>query len=80
MKRIDIRYGGDQYSVGGRELVELVAEVEQGLAAGAPFWIVVNDGEGFRRDAHLLITAGTPIAFIPIADPEARVEGPDGPE
>lgn len=75
MKRVDIRYGGDQYSVGGREVDELRAEVERGLAGGAPFWLVVNDGEGFRRDAHLLIGPGIPISFIPIPDPDDPAEG-----
>ena len=43
MKRIDIYYGGDHYSVGGRRLEDLRQEVEAGLAGGV-HWLQVNDG------------------------------------
>ncbi|MCR2792045.1 hypothetical protein NQ156_03110 [Microbacterium sp. zg.Y625] len=66
MKRIDIRYGGHSYSVGGRELADLQNEIETGLVPGGSVWIRVNEGEGIRRDAYLLITPGTPIALIPL--------------
>lgn len=66
MKRIDIRYGGHSYSVGGRELADLQDEIASGLVSGGSAWIRVNEGEGIRRDAHLLITPGTPISLIPL--------------
>ena len=66
MKRIDIRYNGHSYSVGGRELADLQNEIETGLIPGGRVWIQVNEGEGIRRDAYLLITTGTPIALIPL--------------
>lgn len=65
MKRIDIHYGGEHYSVGGREFDELVAEIESGIARGF-CWLEVNDGEGMVRPAFLLITPGVPLAVIPI--------------
>jgi hypothetical protein len=65
MKRIDLVYGGQRYSVGGRELDDLKKEIEVGLASG-PTWIIVNDGEGEPRPAHLLIVPGVEIAVIPI--------------
>lgn len=68
MKRIDIHYGGQTYSVGGRELADLQQEISEGLAKGA-YWLVVNDGEGERRDAHLLITASSDVALIPVPEP-----------
>ena len=34
MKRIDIEYGGRLYSIGGRELVDVLKEVEDGVASG----------------------------------------------
>lgn len=71
MKRIDILYGGQIYSVGGRALEDLRAEIESGLAGDRPAWIIVNDGEGELRPAHLLLQRGVPISLIPI---------PDGPE
>lgn len=69
MKRIDIHYGGEVYSVGGRTLEDLKSEIMTGIASGT-HWMIVNDGEGRRRDAHLLLSAGTHIALIPIPDDE----------
>lgn len=66
MKRIDLHYGGQLYSVGNREIDEMRAEVESLRVDGG--WIVVNDGEGAQRDAHLWVTAGVPLALIPIPD------------
>jgi len=75
MKRIDIRYGGDVYSVGGRNFEELQQEILDGLDEGK-YWLTVNDGEGMRRDAQLLITPGVSICLIPIPNPDE--EPPDG--
>lgn len=65
MKRIDIEYGGRQYSVGGRDLDDVLAEIEAALSQ-SPGWVNVNDGEGERRDALLMITPGVPLAVIPV--------------
>ena len=55
MKRIDIIYGGEHYSVGGRDLESLRAEIEEQLASGGVGWITVNDGEGaLMRRAGLM--------------------------
>jgi hypothetical protein len=70
MKRIDIEYGGQHFSVGGRELDDLLAEISEGLRDG-PTWLEVNDGEGRRRDALLLIAPGVPLAVIPVPADEA---------
>lgn len=74
MKRINILYGGAQYSVGGRELSHLEAEIEKIVQSGTPGWLTVNFGEGSVRPARLLITAGTQIALIGI-DPEGDAAG-----
>jgi len=68
VKRIDVHYGGHIYSVGSRELADMQAEVERAMADGGG-WLIVNDGEGERRDAHLFVAPGTPIALIPIPLP-----------
>jgi hypothetical protein len=68
VKRIDIYYGGEHYSVGGRELDEVMGEIEKCLSGGDAHWLQVNDGEGAPRTAYLLITPGTPISIIPIPD------------
>jgi hypothetical protein len=69
MKRINLIYGGTTYSVGGRDLDELQAEIGAALTAGNPLWLTVNSGEGIPREARLLITGGVDLALIPIAEP-----------
>lgn len=68
MKRIDVIYGGRQYSIGGREVDDIVREIEEGVVSDEPRWIVLNDGEGHSRPAHLLLGRGIDIAVIPIPD------------
>ncbi len=67
MKRIDIVYDGQLYSVGGRDLSDLLEEVRSAIADGGR-WVQVNDGEGERREALLFVGPGTSIAVIPIPD------------
>ncbi|AZS42925.1 MULTISPECIES: hypothetical protein [Microbacterium] len=79
MKRIDVHYGGALYSIGEESFEDFAAQVSAALEAGHG-WIVVNDGEGAPRPAHLLISPGVPIALIPIPDesspePEDAADG-----
>lgn len=67
MKRIDIEYGGTHYSVGGRELDDVLAEIAEAMRTGVA-WMRVNDGEATRREALLMITPGVPIAVVPFPD------------
>jgi len=71
VKRIDVMYGGRQYSIGGRNADEIMREIEEGVASDAPRWLVLNDGEGHNRPAHLLLGKGIDIAVIPIPDESA---------
>jgi hypothetical protein len=63
MKRVDIEYGGEHYSVGGRDLEDIKREIDDGLRSGAIFWLEVNVGEGQPRAAHLAISHGVSIAL-----------------
>ena len=74
MKRIDIVYGGELYSVGGREFEEVRQEVVDGTTDG-PSWLRVNDGEGMRREAYLLLSPGVPIALIPVPEDDIELAG-----
>ncbi|WP_194409020.1 hypothetical protein [Microbacterium cremeum] len=78
MKRIDIYYGGEHYSVGGRDPGDVTAEILQGIASG-PRWLEVNDGWGEARTAYLLLSAGVPVAVVPIPDeyPGPALDGDD---
>ena len=71
MKRIDVYYDGHLYSVAERELEDLQSVVAAGQT-GKGTWLLVNDGEGTRRDAYLWISAGTSIALVPIPDEQAE--------
>lgn len=68
MKRIDIIYGGQLFSVGGRTVEGLTREITQAVADNGG-WLTANDGEGERREALLFIGPGIPIAVVPIPDP-----------
>jgi hypothetical protein len=68
MKRINIDYAGNHYSVGGRDVDQVQQEIEKIVTSGEPGWLTVNHGEGVPQEARLLITAGTPIALLPIED------------
>ena len=77
MKRIDIYYGGEHYSVGGRDLADVTREIVEGVTSG-PRWLEVNDGEGEVRTAFLLLSAGVPLAVVPIPDESVGAESLDG--
>jgi hypothetical protein len=66
MKRINLIYGGMPYSVGGVDLDEMIEQINDGVTSAEPRWLRVNYGEGSRREALLLLTAGVDIAIIPI--------------
>ncbi len=74
MKRIDIVYGGEHYSIGGRSLDELQDEITTGLTRGI-HWLQVNDGEGQPRPSYLLLAGGVSLALIPIPDDAPEVAG-----
>ena len=64
MNRVDIVYGGGQYSLGGRSVESIQTEVETALESGKPYWLRVNSGGGRFEDAYLLIVPGIPFAIL----------------
>ncbi len=69
MKRIDIYYGVDHYSVAGRDLDEVMEQIRAGVGSAEPVWMPVNLGEGTLRPASILLTPGVPITVVPEPDP-----------
>lgn len=63
MKRIDVYYGGQRYSVGNRSVDDLRAQIDAALAAGGG-WVEVNWADGIATPAQVLISPGTPIALV----------------
>lgn len=81
MKRVNIMYGGAQYSVGHADVEAIKATIEEAYATGGLRWITVNFGEGRPQPADLLVGPGIPVAIIPIpadddvaGDAEERAE------
>ncbi|NQX37142.1 hypothetical protein [Herbiconiux sp. VKM Ac-2851] len=68
MKRVDIKYDGAEYSIGQRDIDDVQAEIDAGLASREPTWLSVNSGEGRLRTARLLITPGVSFSLIGITD------------
>ncbi|HSP75808.1 MAG TPA: hypothetical protein VLO31_06310 [Cryobacterium sp.] len=64
MIRVDIVYGGAQYSLGGRSLESVQNEIDTALVSGKPYWLRVNSGGGRFEDAYLLIVPGIPFAIL----------------
>ncbi|MFB2583193.1 hypothetical protein ACEXQD_18245 [Herbiconiux sp. P15] len=69
MKRINILYGGKQYSISGRDVDEVKEEIRSAIAAPEPSWYEVNVGEGRFKRASILLATGVDVAVIGI-DPE----------
>ena len=63
MKRIEIFYGGETYTVGGRDYDELRIEIASAVTAGQG-WLRVNHGSGGVAIADLLLSPGVPIALV----------------
>ncbi len=66
MKRINIIYGGKQYSVSGRDLEEMKGLILAAVAAPEPSWLEVNVGEGKYKRADILLSPGVDLAVIGI--------------
>jgi len=66
MIRIDILYGGQQYSLGGRSADSVKDEINAALLSGQPYWIRVNSGGGRFEDAYLLIAPGIAFAVLDV--------------
>jgi hypothetical protein len=76
MKRIDIFYGGEHYSVGGVDFDALQSDIEAIIVRGGG-WLLVNDGEGEVREAYLYLSPGVSIAIVPVPERgDAEGEGP----
>lgn len=61
MKRVDIEYLGNSYTLPHTTAEAVRTEIEEGLASAKPFWLEVNFGEGKPQPVALLITPGIGI-------------------
>ena len=72
MKRIDIAYGGQAYSVGNIDIAQLREQILSATKDGEPMWLEVNVGEGQPRPTFLLISRGVDIALTPVPGDDAH--------
>ncbi|NQX13736.1 hypothetical protein HQQ80_19075 [Microbacteriaceae bacterium VKM Ac-2855] len=63
MKRVDISYAGQLYSIADQDPAQIRQYIQDALISGEPAWLVANQGEGLPRKVSLLIGAGIPIAI-----------------
>ena len=63
---IGVEYGGDMFHIVGRELADVLAEIDAGSLLGG-CWLSVR-ADGGRSAATLLVSRGTPIAFERLPD------------
>jgi hypothetical protein len=78
VKRVNIRYDGADYSIGGRDIDDVQAEIDAGLAGGETAWLTVNSGEGRFQSARLLIAPGVHVTLIGIEEPPPEELSPGG--
>jgi hypothetical protein len=74
MIRVNIKYDGTDYSIGGREVDDIQAEIDAGLSSSEPRWLHVNAGEGQYQPARLLLTRGTSISLLAV---DEKRQGPE---
>lgn len=65
MKRINIGYNGQVYSIGETDLDQLKAQIASAVG-GDPLWLSVNYGEGRLQTAQILVGRGIPISLMPV--------------
>ncbi len=65
MSIIEVNYGGQTYTIRGRELADVVGEIETALANGVG-WLEAYDGHGSREPARLLISPGVNVSVLPL--------------
>jgi hypothetical protein len=73
-RRIAIHYGDAEYAISGREVPDVIAEIEAAVTSAEPRWLDVAIGQGRATDARLLLGAGIPIAVW-----EVNTDGPETP-
>jgi len=71
-QRIAIQYGDAEYAISGRDVADVVAEIEAGVTSAEPSWLTVAIGQGRSTDARLLLGPGIPIAVW-----EVNTDGPE---
>jgi hypothetical protein len=67
MRRVDIAYGGNHYSLPRTTVEDVKRTIEEALAAPEPQWLTVNFGEGKPQPVEILIRPGIPLALAQVS-------------
>ncbi len=76
MKRVEIVYDGIEYSIGGRDIADVRAEIDRAVRAGQPYWLTAFRGEGKPQQVSLLVAPGTAISLADVG--HATQDATDG--
>ena len=68
-----LHYDGTRYSIAGRSIEEIQRESTEALAAGTPYWLEVNYGEGRPSQARVLIHPGVTVGLQQDDEPGSSV-------
>jgi hypothetical protein len=81
-QRIAIQYAGPEYAISGRELEDVIDEVQHAARSGEVHWLEVSTGQGRSTAARLLLGPGIPIAVwqVNTDGPTVRRSGDDSPQ
>ncbi|GAB3615522.1 hypothetical protein GCM10027416_00790 [Okibacterium endophyticum] len=74
--RIQVVYGGVEYSIGNRSAGDVRDEISDALQSGEPYWLSVNHGEGRMNECSLLLTRGVSISVLEIEHREPNPAEP----
>lgn len=67
MKRVEIIYGGEPYSMHDTTAAAVRESVDKALEGAASRWLTVNQGEGEPRQTSILITPGVDFSVADVA-------------
>ena len=66
VKRINLAYGGVDYTLADTDIDELKAQLFHAFESGTPLWLTANQGEGSFRETDLLIAPGISVTVTGI--------------
>ncbi|KHK98739.1 hypothetical protein LK09_07420 [Microbacterium mangrovi] len=65
---VEMLFGGQSFTIAGRSVADVQAEIDGILLSGMPGWVQAYDGHGGRSQSLLLITPGVSVALVEFAE------------
>jgi hypothetical protein len=70
VRRLQIHYGGRDYTVADRTREQVEAEIVAAVESGRPTWLEVAWGEGTPLPCRLLLVPGVAISVLELYTPD----------